>query len=783
MKRLFPFLALLFCISPLAAQPCGAGQTQVVVSIIPDTYPTETTWDLRDGSGNILASGGSVGQNVCVLNTLCLRFTIYDSYGDGICCGFGNGSYSVTYGGTLVASGGAFTNQEATDFGNCPPGSSCSSPIVIATGNHTAPTPDLWYSFTPSVTGQYYVHTCSSSCNTKIWVYDHCAGLIFDDNQTGTINYNDDNCGVQSEVFPQFVGGSTYYIRIGDNGTSCATTPIQWSLIYQGPITGCTDSTACNYNPLATVSDTCIYPGDPNCPDGPDLMVVQSALESSLTLGQTVASNCQVLEECLTGYGTRDIINFTTHIKNIGTQDYYIGVPGAGNPQFTFDNCHGHYHYVGYAEYVLYDSTGQALPVGFKNGFCVLDLECSGGGTFQYGCGNMGITAGCGDIYGAGLDCQWIDITDVPEGLYTLVVRVNWDQSPDALGRVETDFNNNWAQVCIRIDRTPFLAFSIEPSCPAYTDCNGVLFGSAQLDCNGVCDGTAMIGDYDQDTIIETADAASYADAIVAGTISAATCTDVNEDGAITVSDAVFIASCAEYGSGHAHAGGGTHDHCNFPTPQIDNPADSITLSIGNVDFLNHFVEIDMLNPDNEVIGFEFDMSGLVIDSVVSLINSTEFPCEMEWNAAGKVIGISYLDSAINRNTVAEPLCRIYYSGINSNLVCIDNFVDAINQSHENPERLTAGGCINSVSAEPGYYPDLGVKVTPNPFHDQTLVEFNQPHGVTQLSLLDLSGKVVRTYENIQKGRVVIYRDNLPSGMYLLNLEGEQNYAAKVVIF
>ena len=59
------------------------------------------------------------------------------------------------------------------------------------------------------------------------------------------------------------------------------------------------------------------------------------------------------------------------------------------------------------------------LPIGFKNGFCVMDLECSDGGTFTYGCSNMGISAHCGDIYGAGLSCQWIDVTGIPTGSTT----------------------------------------------------------------------------------------------------------------------------------------------------------------------------------------------------------------------------------------------------------------------------------------------------------------------------------------------------------------------------
>ena len=63
-----------------------------------------------------------------------------------------------------------------------------------------------------------------------------------------------------------------------------------------------------------------------------------------------------------------------------------------------------------------------------------MDLECSDGGTGQYGCSNMGISALCGDIYGSGLSCQWIDVTDVADGTYFLIVRANWDFIPDALG-------------------------------------------------------------------------------------------------------------------------------------------------------------------------------------------------------------------------------------------------------------------------------------------------------------------------------------------------------------
>ena len=35
-------------------------------------------------------------------------FSINDTYGDGICCSWGSGSYFVNYGGSQVVSGGSF---------------------------------------------------------------------------------------------------------------------------------------------------------------------------------------------------------------------------------------------------------------------------------------------------------------------------------------------------------------------------------------------------------------------------------------------------------------------------------------------------------------------------------------------------------------------------------------------------------------------------------------------------------------------------------------------------
>lgn len=102
------------------------------VVIVMDNYGSETSWDITNEFGSVLFSGNNyaqsnpwgndgtngqvVGAEVC-LGVGCYTFTIYDSYGDGICCNYGNGSYSLINGaGETVGSGGNFGNSESVDF-------------------------------------------------------------------------------------------------------------------------------------------------------------------------------------------------------------------------------------------------------------------------------------------------------------------------------------------------------------------------------------------------------------------------------------------------------------------------------------------------------------------------------------------------------------------------------------------------------------------------------------------------------------------------------------------
>ena len=145
-------------------EPCPCTGDNVTLTINLDNYPEETSWEIRASGGQLVASGGTYGSQpdgstvveVTCLNDGCYDFTIFDSYGDGICCGYGNGSYILTdsQGGTL-ASGGAFGSSETTNFcvtSSGPDTEPPSDPTNLAASNITTTTFDLsWNASTDNV--------------------------------------------------------------------------------------------------------------------------------------------------------------------------------------------------------------------------------------------------------------------------------------------------------------------------------------------------------------------------------------------------------------------------------------------------------------------------------------------------------------------------------------------------------------------------------------------------------------------------------------------------------
>jgi hypothetical protein len=190
------------------------------------------------------------------------------------------------------------------------------------------------------------------------------------------------------------------------------------------------------------------YPGGlsstPGC-DAPDLFptdIGMTVQEDDIFVGDT---SCLLVEECVGGTGQRHLLRFDTITPNTGSGDLVMGVPSNHPDLFHYSECHGHYHFDGYAVYDLLDAEGNVVAEGHKQAFCLLDWEnwsgLPGGG---YSCSNQGISSGWQDVYGGHLDCNWIDITDVPPGDYVLRISVN--PPLDATGKppiIERDYENN----------------------------------------------------------------------------------------------------------------------------------------------------------------------------------------------------------------------------------------------------------------------------------------------------------------------------------------------------
>lgn len=791
------FFLAFFAAKTVQAQ-CGPGEATVRLEINADEYYEEVNWQLTNLSGSFFYGFGFLQDSMthsfsyCIPENQCVLFSIFDNAYDGI---VPDGWYKLYVNDVLT-----YESIPGADYGytesvslNCPPGTACTNPFLMSLGTGATPTGDeTWYSFIPDSTGTYILNTCGAACPTKIWVYNSCSGIFLSENQLGTIYFAESGCADGSALSNlNLEGGKEYFIRIRYQTPNCSPSSIPYSLTYAGPVMGCMDPTACNYEPLATISSgICIYPGDPDCPNGPDLTVNEEMLNSTLTFSSINNPDaCAVEEGCLRGLGTRYLVEFSTHIKNIGEEDYFIGEPPANitdpSDQFVWDPCHHHWHYMGYADYLLYNSEGYRVPIGSKTGFCVLDLECSDGGIPLYDCDNMGISKGCGDIYDIGLPCQWIDITGIPADDYTMVVRVNWDQTPDKLGRLERTYDNNWAQACFTLTydgNTPEVVFTND-SCQLYTDCEGVTFGSAQPDCNGICNGPALIGDWNQDTVRNSMDVEDYVSAALAGNSAVSTCNDLHDDGEINVFDAALLQECNVFGDNQQHWI--QRFPCQFPTG-FQNGQDLVTIRPGTVDTLAKTFDIQIANPFNKILAYELIVSGLVIESIQNL--SPEHHAEPLFNpATGRIIALSADQSGIKKNATPSTFLRVNYSTLTGNKVCVEEVISVVNDKYqESSATLADPNCVlvNTVAVgEPNSAP-FAVFVQPNPMRESTTVFFENP-GAAPMSftLTDLTGRSLRAFQDFRGESVSIERGELPEGTYIFTIRGEKgSVSGKLVI-
>jgi hypothetical protein len=188
---------------------------------------------------------------------------------------------------------------------------------------------------------------------------------------------------------------------------------------------------------LALVIGACgdnIHPPPIDAPAMPDLAVVPGQMTGTeaITMASFDGSSCEVVEGCVDAPGERRLLSFASVTENRGTADLDLGPvppPGVSTGIFVWSPCHMHHHVIGYANFDLLDGSGDVVVTGRKQAFCLEDDEqIVPGRRSQFTCELQGITVGWADVYATDLACEWIDVTAVPPGTYTVRVSIDPEQ-------------------------------------------------------------------------------------------------------------------------------------------------------------------------------------------------------------------------------------------------------------------------------------------------------------------------------------------------------------------
>jgi hypothetical protein len=186
--------------------------------------------------------------------------------------------------------------------------------------------------------------------------------------------------------------------------------------------------------------------------DAPDLAAIGEDLQDYRIIYRYFPpESCGLVEGCVSGSGWRRLLQFKATVHNLGAEALSVGPVNSENPAlnlFQYNTCHDHFHFNGYGTFSVND---EDEAISSKQAFCVESTNRFSNNEFSplthpYTCINQGVQAGWVDEYVAGLDCQWIDITDFEVAEELTTIDLGFVFNPDQFiceGTIVRDENGN----------------------------------------------------------------------------------------------------------------------------------------------------------------------------------------------------------------------------------------------------------------------------------------------------------------------------------------------------
>jgi hypothetical protein len=177
--------------------------TIATLNITLDEFGSETTWEVADPDNAIVYSGGPYfdGTNGTVMTSDfcfgpgCYTLTMYDLYGDGICCEYGNGNFELigSDGTVLVNGNGSFATITSNEF--------CLSPTSM---DETSLEQELLVFPNPS-DGRFTALLPKGNSQAQLVVYDAMGREVFSTSRVS---------GSNASIDLQHLADGTYYLEV-----------------------------------------------------------------------------------------------------------------------------------------------------------------------------------------------------------------------------------------------------------------------------------------------------------------------------------------------------------------------------------------------------------------------------------------------------------------------------------------------------------------------------------------------------------------------------------------